>query len=85
LACIIVYLSASSLGVIDITLGYAFIWGLFISAASVSGDLFESHIKRKYGVKDSSNILGAHGGIFDRFDSYLFSIPAALLLQQLLR
>lgn len=84
-ACIMIFALSSLFGFINLTLGYALTWGLVISLVSVSGDLFESGIKRKFGFKDSSNILGAHGGIFDRFDSYLFSIPVTLILQQLSR
>jgi phosphatidate cytidylyltransferase len=50
---------------------------LFIAIISQIGDLHESLIKRHFQVKDSSNILPGHGGIYDRADSTLFVSPLA--------
>jgi phosphatidate cytidylyltransferase len=53
---------------------------LFVNFIAVFGDLFESFIKRSFGVKDSSNLLGSHGGFLDRFDALIFAALALLSL-----
>ncbi|RWX75604.1 phosphatidate cytidylyltransferase [Neorhizobium lilium] len=53
---------------------------LVLSIASQIGDLFESFIKRRFGVKDSSRLIPGHGGVMDRVDGLVFACFAAFLL-----
>jgi phosphatidate cytidylyltransferase len=51
-----------------------------LSIVSQLGDLFESAVKRRFGVKDSSHIIPGHGGLMDRLDGYVAVVVVAALL-----
>lgn len=71
--CLLVGLSGST--GLEIPLWKAGLIGAGVGVLGQLGDLFESSLKRAVGVKDFGGILPGHGGVLDRFDSFLFSVP----------
>ena len=51
----------------------------FIPFTATLGDFIESHFKRQAGVKDSGNFIPGHGGMLDRMDAFMITIPALMI------
>jgi phosphatidate cytidylyltransferase len=73
---------SSLFGAWAIRFGWApmFLMVTVLTAFSIFGDLFESQLKRLAGVKDSSHLLPGHGGVLDRVDALIPTMPIAALL-----
>jgi phosphatidate cytidylyltransferase len=62
-----------------------FLLVISLTVLSIVGDLFESQLKRLSRVKDSSHLLPGHGGVLDRIDALLPTMPIIVLLVGLLK
>lgn len=69
----------------DLSVGGWMLMALCVAVFGNTGDLYESYLKRAAGVKDSGRIMPGHGGVLDRFDGLLFSLPAFLALYYLIQ
>lgn len=63
--------AAGSPGYDMVSLALALVAGMLIAVVAQTGDFFESWMKRRAGMKDSSNLIPGHGGLFDRLDGFL--------------
>jgi len=54
--------------------------GVLLAIFSIAGDLYESLLKRRAGVKDSSQLLPGHGGVYDRIDAVVAVVPLGFFL-----
>ena len=56
------------------SLGWSALLGLAAALATMGGDLWESALKRRFGVKDAGNLIPGHGGLMDRVDGLMFAV-----------
>ena len=77
---VVATLSGMFVGLTFVDLWISFVISFMVATSSIFGDLFESSLKRKAGVKDSGDILPGHGGVLDRIDGYLFGAIVMLVL-----
>jgi phosphatidate cytidylyltransferase len=77
------FIAAATLGA-GTSPGQAVCFAALTGCVSQAGDLFESQLKRHFGVKDSGWLVPGHGGLLDRLDALLFAAPVAGVLALIL-
>ncbi|MDD8023717.1 MAG: phosphatidate cytidylyltransferase [Paracoccaceae bacterium] len=81
------WIGAALVGVIGVALGgdWALVWlSPLLAFAGQMGDIAESWIKRRSGVKDSSHLIPGHGGVMDRFDAFVGAVLMLLAVAQVM-
>ncbi len=78
-AGIVAGLAVAALARLTVAPGLALVCAL-LSLSGQAGDLIESAIKRRFGAKDSGNIVPGHGGLMDRVDGLVFAVAAAVII-----
>lgn len=74
-----------SLSGLNMPLWAAVCVGLVVGLATMAGDLWESALKRRFGVKDAGSLIPGHGGILDRVDGLMFAVIAIAAARLLLK
>lgn len=69
----------------EIDFQFAIITALILPFTATLGDFIASHFKRQAGVKDSGNFIPGHGGMLDRIDAFMITIPVLYILTRLLK
>lgn len=64
-----------------VTLALAALIGLLAALATMAGDLWESALKRRFGVKDAGMIIPGHGGLLDRVDGLMFAVVVVAVIK----
>ena len=84
MALVLLYVTVVQDALLDFPLSMFGSWilALVLAAISIEGDLFESMLKRLAGVKDSSQLLPGHGGVFDRVDSLIAVLSVYWVVSQ---
>ena len=75
-----VFISFMIKGLINLDILSSLLLGFVIGILSFLGDMFESFVKRKTGIKDSGKLIPGHGGLMDRFDGYILVLPFSYIL-----
>jgi phosphatidate cytidylyltransferase len=69
----------TALSAFQLNLWAAALIGLVVGLATMAGDLWESALKRRFGVKDSGDLIPGHGGLLDRVDGLMFAVVVMAL------